>query len=313
MDVEDIKGITVVGAGLMGHGYALEFALAGYHVKLHSRSEESLNRAMMNIERNLRMLISIGMITPQQADVAPRNIYSTTLLNDAVQECDLVMESVYEDLALKQQVFKELDRLCPQRTILVSGTSTLPLSELQSVTSRPDRVLLANYSNPPFIVPLVEIMRNEKTSNDTVKAFYDLLTRIGKRPVVIQKEIPGFVANRMQAALFREALWLVQKGFVTPQDVDTIMKNGIGRRWSVAGPFEVFELAGWDLILDAFKSGVLGTLETSTEVPPILKEKVDRDELGVRTGKGFYEWTPESAEALRRRIAKAFTNTQPTG
>lgn len=309
MGVEGIRRIAVVGAGLMGHGYALEFALAGYHVQLHSRSEESLQKAIMNIQRNLRMLISIGLITPQQADVVPTKIHTTTVLKDAVEDIDLVIESVYEDLALKQRVFKELDRLCPQRTILVSGTSTLPLSELQSVTNRPDRVLLAHYVNPPYMVPLVEIMRNERTSDETVTTVYDLLTKIGKRPVIIQREVPGFVTNRLQGALLREALWLVQKGFVTARDVDTIMKTSIRRRWSVAGPFEVFDLAGWDLALAA-ASYLLPYLESSPEVPPLLQQKVEQGELGAKTGKGFYEWTPESAEALRRRIAQAFAREQ---
>ena len=293
----------------MGHGYAQEFALAGYDVQLHSRSEESLQKAAMNIHRNLRMLIGIGLVTPEQADAVPTKIHTTAVLRNAVEDVDLVIESVYEDLALKQRIFRELDRLCPQHTILVSGTSTLPLSELQSVTDRPDRVLLANYSNPPYMVPLVEIMRNERTSDETVTTVYDLLAKIGKRPVVIQREVPGFVANRLQGALLREALWLVQKGVVTPRDVDTIVKTSIGRRWSVAGPFEVFELAGWDLVLAA-ASHLLPYLESSPEVPPFLREKVERGELGVKTGKGFYEWTPESTEVLRRRIALAFARAQ---
>ena len=309
MGVDKIRRIAVVGAGLMGHGYAQEFALAGYHMQLHSRSEESLQRAMMNIRRNLKMLISIGLITPQQADVVPTKIHTTTVLKEAVEDVDLVIESVYEDLALKQRIFKDLDKLCPPHTILVSGTSTLPLSELQSVTNRPDKVLLANYSNPPYIVPLVEMMRNERTSDETVATVYDLLTKIGKRPVIIQKEIPGFIANRLQGALLREALWLVQKGFVTAQDVDTIMKTGIGRRWSVAGPFEVFDVAGWDLVL-AVASWLFPYLESSPDVPLIVKQKVERDELGIKTGKGFYEWTPESADVLRQRIVKAFARAQ---
>jgi 3-hydroxybutyryl-CoA dehydrogenase len=308
MGVEKIRRIAVVGAGLMGHGYAQEFAQAGYQVQLHSHSEESLRKAMMNIQRNLRMLIGMGLITTQQADAVPAKIHTTTVLKDAVEDVDLVIESVYEDLELKKRVFRELDTLCPQHTILVSGTSTLPLSELQSATNRPDRVLLANYSNPPYLVPLVEMMRNERTSDETVTTVYDLLTKIGKRPVVIQREVPGFVANRLQGALLREALWLVQRGFVTPRDVDTIIKAGIGRRWSVAGPFEVFELAGWDLVLAA-GSSLLPFLESSSEWPPILKQKVDQGELGVKTGKGFYEWTPESAEELRQRIAQAFAST----
>ncbi len=165
-------------------------------------------------------------------------------------------------------------------TILVSGTSTLPLSALQAATRRPDRVVLANYANPPYIVPLVEVMRNERTSDETVASV---------------------------CALLREALWLVQKVFMTPRDVDTIMKTSIGWRWFVAGPFEVFDVAGWDLVL-AVASWLLPYLESSPEVPPIVKQKVERGELGVKTGNGFYEWTPASADALRQRSIHAFAH-----
>ena len=188
--------------------------------------------------------------------------------------------------------------------MLVSGTSTLGLSDLASATRRPDKVILANYANPPFLVPVVEMMRNETTSDETVTLFYDLLTRIGKLPVVIQQEVPGFIANRLQMALTREALSLVQKRVVTAQDVDTIIKNGIGRRWAVAGVFEVWELAGLDLIADILE-WLLPDLETSGEVPPLLREKVSRGELGAKTGEGFYELTPQDTEALRQRIAHA--------
>lgn len=304
MKVDDIKRVAVIGAGLMGHGKAMEFALGGYEVNLSSRSQESLQKALGRIRANLQLLVDAGMATPEQARLVPSRIHTSVALKEAVKDADVVVEVVYEDLALKQSVFRELDSLCPERTILVSGTSTLRLSDLQSATSRPDRVILANYSNPPFLVPLVEVMRNEATSNETVATLCELLTRIGKRPVVIQSEVPGFVANRLQMALLREALWLVQRGIVSAQDVDTIIKNSIGRRWAVAGVFEVFEIAGWDLILSA-ASWLLPYLETSPDVPQVLKDKVARGELGVKTGKGFYELDQQAAEALRLRIAHA--------
>ena len=164
--------------------------------------------------------------------------------------------------------------------------------------------MLANYANPPHLVPSVEVLRNEMTSDKSVEVVCGLLKRVGKRPVVIQREVPGFVANRLQMALTREALSLVEKGIVSPQDVDTIIKNGIGRRWAVAGVFEVWELAGWDLI-ETMASWLYPDLDASRGVQEILQEKVRSGELGVKTGKGFYDWTPESADALRERIAHA--------
>jgi 3-hydroxybutyryl-CoA dehydrogenase len=159
------------------------------------------------------------------------------------------------------------------------------------------------------LVPLVELVRGPQTSDQTVQTLSELLRRIGKRPIVVQKEVPGFILNRLQGALLREALWLVEQGVASPQDIDIAIRNSIGRRWAVAGVFEIFELAGWDL-LASIASGLFPHLAVTTETPTPLKDKVDRGELGVKTGKGFYEWTPESAEALRRRIAHALVTIE---
>ena len=176
-------------------------------------------------------------------------------------------------------------------------------SKLASVTRRPDKVLVAHYFNPPYLLPLVEVVRHKETSDETVTTIYDLLTKVGKNPAIVQKEVPGFIGNRLQAALLREALSIVERGIASPQDVDTVVKNGFGRRYAAAGPFEIFEIVGWDLVLAAAQYLIPDT-EPSTEISPLLREKVERGELGVKTGKGFYEWTQESAEALKQRIGQ---------
>ena len=309
MNVDEIKRVAVIGAGTIGQSTAAEFALGGYDVNLNSRSEESLARGIDGIQGIFQRLIGFELATQQQADAAQSRIQTDVDLRSSVADAEVVYEAVYEDLELKQKIFSDLDKLCPEPTIFVSGTSTLSLSDLASATNRPDKVLLANYANPPYLVPATEVMRNKATSEETVTTFCDLLVRIGKKPIVIQKEVPGFVANRLQIALLREALYLVQEGVVTAQDVDTILKSGIGRRWAVAGVFEVFELAGQDLILAAC-SYLMPYLDTSAEPSPVLREKVERGELGVKTGKGFYDWTPETAEALRGRIAHALVEIE---
>jgi 3-hydroxyacyl-CoA dehydrogenase len=304
MTVDDIKRIAVVGVGLMGHGIAQEFALAGYDVHLHSRSEESLQTALKSIQANLLRLVGMGVVTREQVEAVPARLHPSPVLAEAVSDADVVIESIYEDVALKRQIFQALDTLCPAHTILASNTSTLPLSQFATGLRRPDKVLVAHYANPPYLIPLVELVRGPETSDDTVTIMSALLTCIGKRPIVVQKEVSGFILNRLQGALLREALWLVQNGIASPQDIDIALKNSIGRRWAVAGVFEIFELAGWDL-LNAIAAGLFPHLVSSSEVPQVLKDKVARGELGVKTGKGFYEWTPESAEALRQRIAHA--------
>jgi 3-hydroxybutyryl-CoA dehydrogenase len=215
----------------------------------------------------------------------------------------MVVEATFEDLSVKQQVFGELDRLCPPRTILASNTSSLMPSQLAAATGRPDKVLVAHYFNPPYLLPLVEIVRSEKTSEESITTVCEVMKKIGKRPVVIQKEVPGFIGVRLQAALLREAASIVHKGIASPQDVDSVIKNSFGRRLAVAGVFEVSDLAGWDIVVSV-NANLLPDLEASTEVSPLLKQKVDRGELGAKTGKGFYDWTSESGEVRKNRITQ---------
>jgi 3-hydroxybutyryl-CoA dehydrogenase len=302
MKVEEIKRVAVIGAGLMGHGIAQEFALAGYDVRLHDVDGERLRKAQANIRGNLEMLAGLGLVTNDKAGPALRRIVDCAVLRDAVGEADVVIEAVFEDLKLKQETFRLLDEACPPRTILASNTSSLLPGLLASVTRRPDRVLVAHYFNPPYLLPLVEIVRHEKTSEETVRTLYGLLRKIGKTPVIVQKEVPGFVGNRLQAALFREALSIVQSGIATAEDVDIVVKNGFGRRLAAAGVFEIWEIAGWDLI-SSICENLFPTLDGSAEIPPLLKGMVERGELGTKTGKGFYEWSPQSILALKKRIA----------
>jgi 3-hydroxybutyryl-CoA dehydrogenase len=164
-------------------------------------------------------------------------------------------------------------------------------------------VLVAHYFNPPALVPLVEVVRGPETSDETVTTVRDLLVRMGKRPALVQKELIGFIGVRLQAALGREACSLVERGVATPEDIDTVVKHSFGRRLAVAGVFEIADLAGLDIY--AAVAPVFQDLDSSTDVPTILQQKVERGELGVKTGQGFYTWTPESAAALRERIGRA--------
>lgn len=307
MNADDVRHVTIIGAGLMGHSMAQEFALAGYQVHTYNRSEEKLQQSNRNIQENLQMLISLGMISSEQAEQVPTRIHASTVFEDVVSDADVVIESVFEDLALKQEIFQKLDAICPEHTILASNSSTLVPSKLASATQRPDKVIGAHYFNPPHLLPLVEVVCGPDTSEETVTLINDLLIKIGKSPAILRKEVPGFIGNRLQAAILREALSIVEQGVATPQDVDTVIKTGFGRRYAAAGVFEIFEIAGWDL-LSAAVENVLPHIESSTELSPLLKDKLAKGELGVKTGKGFYEWTPESAAALKQKIGTALVN-----
>ena len=303
MSARRIRRIAVIGGGLMGHGIAQELAVAGYQVALSSRTEESLERAMDRIRTSLGILAGLGLIDPRRAAEASKRIRTTTELAEACEGAQLAVEAVYEDLDLKREIFGALDTSCPEDAILASTTSTFMPSQYAPATTRPDRVIGAHYFNPPHLIPLVELIRGPETSDETLEAVDGLLRRLGKKPVLVKREKLGFIGNRLQAALLREALWLVQEGVATARDVDTVISSSIGRRWAVAGVFEIFDLGGWDVV-QAAATHIVADLQNSAELPPVLREKVEAGELGVKTGKGFYEWTPESARAAQERLMR---------
>jgi 3-hydroxybutyryl-CoA dehydrogenase len=211
------------------------------------------------------------------------------------------VEAAFEDLSVKQEIFGELDRVCPPHTILASNTSSLLPNQIAAATKRPDRVLVAHYFNPPYLLPLVEIVRGDGTSQETTATLVGVMKKVGKQPVVIQKAVPGFISVRLQVALLREAAFIVQNGIASAQDVDIVIKNSFGRRLAIAGVFEVSDLAGWDIVTSV-NANLLPELESSGELSPLLKQKVEKGELGAKTGKGFYDWTSESGEARRKRF-----------
>jgi 3-hydroxyacyl-CoA dehydrogenase len=287
----------------MGHGIAQEFAVAGYDVVLNDRTDELLQVALANVERNLRMMVAAGLVDAERAAAAPGRMRATTSLSDAVADADVVIEAVFEDLALKQSVFARLDEHAPEHAILASNSSTFMPSQMAQATGRPERVLVAHYFNPPHLLPLVEVVKGPQTSEEAARVMYDLLAGIGKQPVLVQKEAPGFIANRIQIAMQREALAIVERGIASPADVDRVVRASFGRRLPFAGPFEIADIAGLHTITAAIES-LLPHIESSTALSPVLSEMSARGDLGVRSGRGFYEWSPEAGEELRQRIAR---------
>lgn len=304
MQNNKIEQIAVIGAGLMGHGIAQEFATAGIHVQLHDMTEEQLNTARLQIDKNLTMLAENGIINTGQISETVDAIQTTTNLSTATENADFVVEAVTENLPLKQQIFEKLDEICQPHTILASNTTALMPSQIGVNTKRTDKILNTHYFNPPYLIPLVEIIRSSNTSDETVSTTFDLLTSIGKTPAIIEKEALGFVGPRLQAALIREAFSIVEQGIASAETVDLVVRNSFGRRLSVAGPFEVFELAGWDLVLDAFEE-LYKDLNSSPNINPLLQEMVSSGKLGVKSGKGFYQWTEEKQDAFRNRMNQA--------
>ena len=304
MNVDEIQKVAVIGAGLMGHGIAQELAQGGYEVGLNDVTEETLEKAIVRIRDNYAMLEREGLLNQGESEKAIGLVQTSVDIGIAIDGADLVIEAVVEDLAVKLDIFEMLDAWCGSQTILATNSSSYMPSKIAAATERPEKVVGMHYFNPPFLMPLVEIIKSNQTSDQTAQVAYDLMAKIGKSPVMVQKEVPGFIGNRIQAAVWREILWLVEEGIATPQDIDTVVKTGFGRRLSVAGPFELTDLTSLAM-KQAIMEELLPSLASGQKVPVILKEKVEGGELGIRSGRGFYEWTPESGEDLRARVAKA--------
>jgi 3-hydroxybutyryl-CoA dehydrogenase len=285
--------IGVIGAGLMGHGIAYLLAAAGHTVRIFDPSTEWRQSLPQRLE-SARALLGgdpalLGRISAHDR-MAP-----------AMQDVSFVFEAAPEKLPLKQQIFAELEDLTAATAILASNSSAIPSTAIGEKLKHRERVIGTHFWNPPHLVPLVEVIQNDKTSADTVRKTMTLLRDAGRKPVHVKKDIPGFVGNRLQHALKREAIALVASGVCDAETIDEVVKNGFGARMAVLGPMEQSDLVGLDLTLD-IQNVLLADLDRSTEPTQFLKDKVAGGKLGMRTGEGLRKWTPGSADAVRERL-----------
>ena len=307
MNKQQIEKVAVIGAGLMGHGIALEIAAAGYHVNLYDITEGILDTARQNIDYGLQKLVDSGKIKTDQVSRTQSLIKTSNDLADQLRDVDLVIEAAPENVSIKQELFKKFGELCPSHTILASNTSSLKPSLYADHSKRSDKVLVMHYANPPHLVPLVEIVRSGKTSDATVNTAKAFIEGIGKNVIVVNKEVEGFILNRLQIALLRESLWLVENGITDIEGVDKAIKYCTGRRWAFAGIFEVWELAGWDTIETIYRE-VAPTLASKPEVPGPLKSLIDQGLFGSKSGRGFYKSDENWTDSVKTRIAKGLAS-----
>ncbi len=292
-----IATVGIVGAGLMGHGIALAFARAGLAVRVHDPAPQALAGLKD------RVAASMAAMGDGRAGIenALGRIATCPALADAVGDAGLVIEAAPEKLDLKRTVFRDIEAASPETCILASNTSVLPITEIAAGLTARGRTLGTHWWNPPHMVPLVEVVRTEWTSEAAVEATMAVLERIGKRPVRVERDVPGFIGNRLQHALWREAIGLVENGICDAETVDTVVKESFGRRLAVLGPLENADLVGTDLTLDIHRA-VLGDLERRPGPSPYLESLVRDGRLGMATGRGFRDWTPETARAVRERL-----------
>jgi 3-hydroxybutyryl-CoA dehydrogenase len=287
--------IGVVGGGLMGHGIAYLLAAGGHKVGLYEPSAE----VRASLPQRLRSIVDL-----LRSDVAILDRITThERLADAVSAVSIVFEAAPEKLELKQRIFGELETLTAPDTILASNSSAIPSTEIGRSLKHRERVVGTHFWNPPQLVPLVEVIQTEWTSDDVVHRTIDLLAAAGRQPVHVRRDIPGFIGNRLQHALKREAIALVAAGVCDAETIDTVVKSGFGARMAVLGPMEQSDLVGLDLTLD-ISNVLVADLDRSSGPHPFLQEKVKAGKLGMKTGEGFRTWTPEQANEVRERLRR---------
>jgi 3-hydroxybutyryl-CoA dehydrogenase len=303
VDAERIARVAVIGGGMMGTGVAQVFAAAGHEVALQDLNPEALERAPGAIRGNLSLLAEHGLFATDAVEDAVGRVHATTDLREAAQGADFVIECVFEDLALKQGVFEQLDGFCPPEAVLCTNTSVMSIAEIGARAGHKERVVGTHFWNPPYLIPLVEVVRTEDVDDAVVERTMDLLRRAGKHPIDCKKDVPGFVANRLQHALWREAISIVEHGIADAATVDESIRFGPGLRLPILAPLETADMIGLDLTL-AIHDYILPHLEASGAPSPLLKDKVAAGDLGFKTGRGFQEWSAEEADASRRRLVE---------
>ncbi|MDP9739430.1 UNVERIFIED_ORG: 3-hydroxybutyryl-CoA dehydrogenase [Bacillus sp. B2I3] len=284
-----IKKIAIIGSGVMGSGIAQSFAVSGYFVTINDIKEELLNHAQNRISENLSLLMEEGALTDREKQGALANITYSVDLEGAVRDADFIIEAIPEVIELKLNLYQQLEEIIKPDAIVASNTSTFPISQLMEKASFAERMVITHFFNPGHLVPLVEIVQHDETKPEIVKTTMDLMRKIGKSPILLKKEIAGFIANRLQTALMREAFYLLKEGVADAEDIDTAITAGPGFRWAFTGPIEIADFGGLDTWQRVFDN-VSPVLDQSKEAPDLIRDLVAEGKLGTKSGEGIFTY-----------------------
>ena len=299
--MEKDRPVAVLGGGLMGAGIAQVFAASGYVVRVYEPIDDARATVKTRIGENLRM------VGGDVSAVEAVSVYAD--LETVVSSAGFVTEAVPEKLDLKRSIFADLERLAPRDAILASNSSVIPISKIADGLESAHRMVGTHWWNPPYLIPLVEVIKGAKTSAETMDATMALLRELGKEAAYIRKDVPGFVANRLQHALWREAIAMVAEGICDARTVDACIRNSFGQRLAVLGPLENADMVGLDLTLDIHRT-IIPELDRSSGPNPYLEAQIEAGKLGFRSGEGFRTWTGEEMAALRRQLAEHLVKAQ---
>ena len=288
----------------MGHGIAQVFALKRYQVKLFDNDPNVLQSAPEKIHNNLQTLLEMHLVEPQEIEDCLNHLQLCHTLPEMCEGVELTIEAVSENVDLKRTIFLELEALTTPQTILCSNTSGIGIGLISEKLRFKERVVGTHFWNPPHIVPCVEVIKSQFTADEVFQTVVELMKRVGKEPVRVLKDVPGFLGNRLQHALWREAISLIEKGIADPGDIDRVVKYGFGLRLPFVGPLETADLAGLDLVYDIHKY-LFSDLENRSTPSPLLKTLVDQKKTGVKAKRGFYHWTDETIQQIIQQRDKA--------
>ncbi|RNA66229.1 3-hydroxyacyl-CoA dehydrogenase family protein [Alteribacter keqinensis] len=288
MNVDQIKTISVIGSGAMGSQIAMVSALAGYSVTLQDIQEESVVKAEQSLRDRLGKRVDKGKMSKEELDEAFSNMTFTTSLEEAVRDADFVIEAIVENLEIKRTLFEDLDQLAPKHAILSTNSSTIVSSKVADATNRPGKVCNFHFFNPALVMEMVEVVQGPHTSNETAEVAMELARRLNKTPILLKKEISGFVANRILAKLMNEALYLYENEIATAEEIDLACTKALNHP---IGPFALIDLTGLDVHYNIRQYRYEETGNEEDKPSPVIVEKVKKGDLGRKSGKGFYSYS----------------------
>lgn len=296
MVLDEIKKVAVLGAGTMGPGIAQCFAMAGYNVSIWSKDATLLPQAEMLMRSSLETMVEAGVSDAKIIEPTMDRVVFNDSLDDAIEGAHFITEAIIENLEIKKQLFKELDKKCSDEVIIASNTSYLNIFDIMS-DRRKEKTVITHWFAPPEIIPLIEVVKGHDTSEETIQTVLNLLNRIGKKPILLKKYLPGFIINRLQRILGKEIFYMLDNDFITAEQLDLAVKASLAPRMMLLGLVQRYDFTGLDLSAKNIENGAYEE-PPDTPQPKCLFDKVAQGELGVKSGKGFYDYSGRSIKDI---------------